>query len=64
MEQHQKWGYEQYYIKYTWSYFFQSIELKDISQTGEYYSEKINKIIEEIGPKKIFEVCTDNAANC
>ncbi|XP_066979617.1 zinc finger BED domain-containing protein 4-like isoform X2 [Macrobrachium rosenbergii] len=43
--------------------FWKSISAGAESHTGEYFSQIIKSVVEEVGPMKVWGVCTDNAAN-
>lgn len=44
-------------------YFFKSVPTGANSHTATYVAEEISKVMEEIGPKKVLGVVTDNAAS-
>lgn len=43
--------------------FYKTLETSVNSQTGEYLQKEISQIIDQVGPKKILGVVTDNASN-
>lgn len=43
-------------------YLYESIQAGSASQDGQYYFEKISKVIEEVGPEKVIAYVTDNAS--
>ncbi|KAG5542347.1 hypothetical protein RHGRI_022029 [Rhododendron griersonianum] len=46
-----------------WTTFLSSKETSDESHTGEYIFNYVDKCIEEVGPKNVVQVVTDNASN-